>query len=429
MSKTTRRDFIKTGAAGAVGTGLMLPVLNRQAMGTTIVEKLREDLIADDKILVIIELAGGNDPLNTIVPLAQYDTYASFRDSIKHDKAQVLPLYGSTTMGLTPNLSAIKPIADAGHMAVVQMAHYPNPNLSHDGSRLIYRIGDANTNIISRTGWVGRHSALFGNKNNALDTVGIGGVNQTLYAPGAKVSGVNSDNQGNAAGYLFSTDPRFAGDRNNKLAVARTIDAAPSNTPYLDLTETTEVDALNSADSIAQATAAYTSSVTYPNNNLAYGLKLIAKLASASAPRLSTRVFYITQGGYDTHADQINDQRNLHQTLGAGVKAFYDDLAAHNLADKTLIMIWSEFGRRVAENASDGTDHGMANNIYLLGNRVRGGVYGQDPNLTNLVNGNLPHTTDFRDVYATIIQSWFGNTAAEAAQVLGGTFNNLGFLM
>lgn len=429
MSNTTRRDFIKTGA-GAIGAGLALPVINRQAMGTTVVEMLRDDLAANDRILVVVELAGGNDPLNTIVPLQQHDTYASFRSRIAIAKDQVLALNGSTTMGLSPNLSAIKPIADAGKMAVIQMCHYPNPNLSHDGSRLIYRIGDPNPTTITRTGWVGRHSALFGNKTNSLDTVGIGGVNPTLYAPGAKISGILNDAQGNATGYLFRTDDRYAGDRNNQLTVARTIDETPATKPYLDLSESTEIDALNSADLVAQATAAYQSTITYPaNNGFANGLKLIAKLATSTNPLLGTRVFYITQGGYDTHADQINDQQTLHRALAEGLKAFYDDLAAHNLADKTLIMVWSEFGRRVADNASDGTDHGQANNIYCIGNRVNGGVYGADPKLNDLQNGNLKNNFDFRDVYTTIIQNWFGNSASDAQQILNGSFTNLGFLM
>ncbi|MEP7340444.1 MAG: DUF1501 domain-containing protein [Acidobacteriota bacterium] len=430
MSDTTRRDFIKTGA-GAVGAGLMLPVINREAKGTTIVQMLRDELEADGKILVVIELAGGNDPLNTIVPLQQYDTYASFRSRIAIPKAQVLPLYGSTAMGLSPNLSAIQPIADAGKLAVMQMCHYPNPNLSHDGSRSIYRQGDASGSVATGgTGWLGRHSTLFGNKTNSLDTVGIGGVNSSLYAPGAKVSGINNDAQGNPSGYLFRTDDRYTGDRNNQLAAARVIDDAQSTKPYIDLSESTGLDALNSADLVAQASATYQSTVTYPTgNNLAAGLKLIAKLATSTAPQLGTRVFYITQGGYDTHADQINDQPALHRALAEAVKAFYDDLAAHNLADKTLIMIWSEFGRRVADNASNGTDHGEANNIYCIGNRVKGGVYGANPNLTDLHNGNLKNNLDFRDVYTTIIQNWFGNSAAEAQQVLNGQFTNLGFLM
>jgi uncharacterized protein (DUF1501 family) len=429
MAKTTRRDFIKTGA-GAMGAGLMLPVINRQAMGTTVIERLRDDLVAENRILVIIELAGGNDPLNTLVPLQQYDIYASFRSRIAIPKDQVLPLYGSTTRGLTPNLSALKPVFDAGKAAVIQNVHYPNPNLSHDGSRTVYYLGDpAGTSATSQLGWIGRHSALFGNKINSLDTVGVGGVSRTLYAPGAKIAGINADAEGNASGYSFQTDARYAGDRNNKIAAARVMDASVSPKPYQELVETTTIDAFNSADQVAAATAAYQSAIQYPTSPFSYGLKLIAKLATAINPSLGTRVFYLSIGGFDTHADQINDQPALHRTVAEGLKAFYDDLVAHNLADRTLIMIWSEFGRRVADNASNGTDHGTGNDIFCIGNRVKGGVYGPDPSLTNLQNGNLAASQDFRAVYQTIIESWFGNTPAEAAQILNGSFNNLGFLL
>ncbi len=428
MSKPGRREFIKTGAMAA-GAGMMLPVINRTAMGTTVVERWAEDLAGNGNILVIVELAGGNDGLNTIVPIAQYDTYASFRTRIAIPKEQLLALYGSTTMGLTPNLSALKPLADAGRFAVVQAVHYPEPNLSHDGSRTIYYRGDPSTTTVTNSGWIGRHSALFGSETNALDTVGVGSVSKTLYAPGAKVSGIGVDTNGNALGYQFDTDTRFSGDRNNQLAAARLNNGIIDSRPYTDLFETTTLDALNSADAVAAATAAYSSNVVYPiNDSFSYGLKLIAKLASAT-PTLGTRVFYISLGGFDTHANQDTDQTALHQRLGNGLKAFYDDLVAHNIAEKTIVMIWSEFGRRVADNASDGTDHGTANDIYVIGNKAKGGVYGADPSLTDLTGGNLKMKIDFRDVYTTIIESWLGNSKPEAAQVLGGSFNNLGFLV
>ncbi len=321
--------------------------------------------------------------------------------------------------------SAIKPIADAGKLAVIQGVHYPNPNLSHDGSRNIYRIGDPQPSVTAQSGWLGRHSLLFGSKTNPLDTVGIGGVNTTLYAPSVKISGIGADAQGNPSGYAFNTDGRYGSDRNNRLAIARWTNPDASPSPYADFAENVWLDALNSSDSVSQSVAAYTSSVTYPTTNFAGGLKLIAKMASSSSPRLGTRVFYITQGGYDTHANQDKDLPTLHKALGEGLKAFYDDLTAKGLADKTLILIWSEFGRRVADNASIGTDHGQANNFYLIGGKVKGGMYGSDPNLTDLQQGNLKHQIDFRDVYSTVIQGWLGNSAAEAAQVLGGTFNNL----
>jgi uncharacterized protein (DUF1501 family) len=303
--------------------------------------------------------------------------------------------------------------------------HYPNPNLSHDGSRNIYRIGNPAPSVTAQSGWLGRHSLLFGNQNNPLDTVGIGGVNTTLYAPGAKISGIGADAQGNPSGYAFNTDGRYNGDRNNQLAVARWDNPEVSSKAYAELAESTWLDALNSSDSVGQAATGYSSSVQYPNNPFAGGLKLIAKMATSTAPRLGTRVFYISQGGYDTHANQDKDLPNLHKTLSEGLKAFYDDLVAHGMGDKVLILVWSEFGRRVADNASNGTDHGTANNIYCIGGKVKGGMYGADPNLTDLLQGNLKYTIDFRDVYATIIQGWFGNSAAESALVLGGNFNNL----
>ncbi len=210
--------------------------------------------------------------------------------------------------------------------------------------------------------------------------------------------------------------------------MARLANPEISPKTYLDLTENVWLDALNSSDSVAQAATGYTSAIQYPNNQFAGGLKLIAKMATSTSPKLGTRVYYISQGGYDTHGNQDKDLPTLHKTLGDGLKAFYDDLAAHGISDKVLVMIWSEFGRRVADNASNGTDHGTANNIYFMGGRVQGGVYGADPNLTDLLQGNLRHNIDFRDIYATIIQGWFGNSAAEAAQVLGGSFNNLGVI-
>ncbi len=427
MSKTTRRDFIKT-SAGAVSAGVMLPVLNRQAYGVTVVESLREPLLAENRVLVIIELGGGNDPLNTFVPLQQYDIYKSFRSRLAIPKEQVLPLYGTTTRGLSPSLSALKPVADAGKLAVIQAVHYPQANLSHDISRTIYRVGDTNLSPTGQSGWIGRHSALFGSEVNPLDTVGIGGVNTVLQAQGAKISGISADQQGNPSGYAFNGDQRFPADRNNQLEAARLLAQGTAARYYTGLTKSVETDAFNSADAVALAAAAYTSTVTYPANAFAGGLKLISKLASFGSPSLGTRVFYISLGGFDTHANQDRDHPNLLKQVGEGLKAFYDDLVAHNLTDQVLVMVWSEFGRRVADNASNGTDHGEANDLIFLGGRVKGGAYGSDPSLTDLRAGNLKYKIDFREVYSSVIQGWFGNSAGESAQVLNGSYNTIGFL-
>jgi uncharacterized protein (DUF1501 family) len=431
MSKTTRREFVKTGAAAS----LALPVLNHTAMGTSIVRQLMDEAAGDGRVLLIVELAGGNDGLNTIVPLRQYGTYSSLRTRIAIPRDQVLPLYGANTdngaptMGLTPNFAALQPVFDAGRIAVIQSAHYPNPNLSHDASRRNYYTGVPSTNLATQgAGWIGRHSVLYGDRSNSLDTVGVGGVNKTLYAVGAKASGINASaaaaTYGDPTGYQF--DATNAGDRNNQIDAAKVIDADPSTKPYFDLWETTAVDAINGSAQVAAAAAAYTSPVVYPaNDGFAAGLRLIAKLVTATAQPLGTRVFYISIGGFDTHANQSTDQPILHQRVANGLKAFYDDLVAHNLADRVVIAIWSEFGRRIADNASNGTDHGTSNDMFVIGNAVKGGVYGPDPNLLDLTNGNLKWSVDFRSVYAELISKWMGG---DPVAVLGGSFPALGFL-
>jgi uncharacterized protein (DUF1501 family) len=453
MSKFTRRDFIK-GGANALGAGMMLPVLNPQAAGATIVRQLAEYTAGSGNILVIVELGGGIDGLNVIVPYQSYDTYASLRPTLGIPKDLLQPLYGSATMRMCPELAlgqralnpanpenGIKPLAEASKLAVIQGVGYPSPNLSHFTSRDIWYSAtvDPNISTAARTGWIGRHSALFGDANNSLDTVGVGGaVNLTLYSSGAVCAGIANDSNGNPSGYAFNTDGSYGGDRNNQLTAARLIDAAASNSSYVDLWETTQLNAMDGADQVLQAALAYTSPVTYPtSNSFANGLKMIAKLATSTNPELGTRVYYISTGGFDTHANQASyanpEQpagdlpRLLGATVAPALKAFYDDLVAHGLEQRVLILLWSEFGRRVAQN-NNGTDHGTANNVMALGGRVKGGVYGQDPNLTDLDRGNLKFKIDFRAVYQTIIESWLGNSSAEAQQVLNGSFGNLGFI-
>jgi uncharacterized protein (DUF1501 family) len=325
-------------------------------------------------------------------------------------------------------LSAIKPVADAGKLAVIQAAHYPQANLSHDISRTIYRVGDTNLTPTGQSGWIGRHSALFGSKVNPLDTVGIGGVNTVLQAQGAKISGISADQQGNPSGYSFNGDQRYPADRANQLSAARTLSEGSAARYYTALTKAVATDAFNSADAVAQAAAAYASTVMYPTTAFAGGLKLISKLASSGSPALGTRVFYISLGGFDTHANQDKDHPGLLKQLSEGLKAFYDDLVLHGLQDQVLVMVWSEFGRRVADNASNGTDHGEANDLIFMGGKVKGGVYGNDPSLTDLRAGNLKYKIDFREAYASVIQRWFGNSAGESAQVLNGTYSTIDFL-
>ena len=199
--------------------------------------------------------------------------------------------------------------------------------------------------------------------------------------------------------------------------------AFPAETPFAGLFDATLNAAADSSEALQQSSASYVPAVTYPqNNSLSTGLKL---LAGAIDARLGLKVGHVSIGSYDTHAGQAQGQARLLQSLSDALSAFYADLKAHGRDQDVVIMTWSEFGRRVQSNGSGGTDHGSAGVQFVLGTPVRGGLYGEYPSLTDLVNGNLKHTTDFRSVYATLVEEWLG---ANADLVLGGRFPRLAFL-
>ena len=197
----------------------------------------------------------------------------------------------------------------------------------------------------------------------------------------------------------------------------------PTSSPYGVLLETTAETAVSSAQQLAVAGASYKPAVTYPNSSFASGLSV---LAEAIVGGLGMRVGHLTLGGFDTHSRQSTDHPQLMETLDQGLTAFYQDLAAHGKAQDVLVLTWSEFGRRVEENANDGTDHGSASVMFALGDGVKRGLYGEQPSLTRLIdNGNLSFTTDFRSVYATVIERWLGTPSAP---LLRKNWEQLGFV-
>jgi len=197
----------------------------------------------------------------------------------------------------------------------------------------------------------------------------------------------------------------------------------PRSSPYAALLDATALGAQEGSSQLRQADLAYQPAVTYPQTSFATGLQV---LAEAIVQDLGLRVGYVTLGGFDTHANQLNTHNTLMQTLAEGLSAFYTDLTKHGKSDNVVVMTWSEFGRRVEENGSLGTDHGTAAPMFVLGNAVQQGIYGEPPSLTNLdANGNLKYTTDFRSIYATVLDRWMG---ASSKDVLGGSFGAQNFL-
>jgi uncharacterized protein (DUF1501 family) len=408
----TRRDFVKYGTA-MVTVGAAVPEIFRRAATVEALDR-GAGAAAPGKTLIIIQLAGGNDGLNTVVPYVD-GAYRDARRRLGVPVESVLRL--DERVGLHPKLAPLKPLWDAGQLAIVEGVGYPNPNLSHFASMHIWQTASPDGAL--HGGWVGKYLDDLEQKEH--DPFHGFNVGQSL-AP-ELTSGVTAvPAVTNVADYQLRAADEPADGQARRQALLKLYDAYPKAAPYAALLETTFDDALNTSAQLQQAVATYKPAVEYPRTPLGSGLLLLAQVIGSQQ---GLRVGHITLGGFDTHARQVQAHERLLEELAAGLTAFMQDLETHGKADNVLVMTWSEFGRRVPENGSDGTDHGTAAPMFLLGKGVRGGVYGEPPSLTNLDSGNLRYTTDFRSVYATVMEKWL---QAPPKAVLGGEFKQLGFL-
>ena len=369
-----------------------------------------------DRVLVLVQLTGGNDGLNTIVPV-QNDLYHLARPTLRLDASGTLPLDGEQRMH-----AALAPLAGRwaeGDLAVVQGVGYGAPSLSHFRSTDIWMSASASDEVV-QTGWAGRTLAhqypdFLDAPPDAPPAVQIGTSAPLLFAGdgagyGMAMLDVERFLDIAAGGEIYPTDsvpPTHAGA---ELAFVRTV----AN------------DAFRYRDAIQAATDAAQNSVAYPDTDLAHELAAVARLIKG---RLDTRIYHVSLHGFDTHADQLDRHQELLSELAGALDAFYADLAVSEDADRTLAMTFSEFGRRVEENGSEGTDHGTAAPLFVLGPAAQGGLYGAAPDLSALDDdGNLPHAVDFRQVYATVLQQWFELSPELSAEVLGVDYAPLGVL-
>ena len=369
----------------------------------------------DSTILVVLQLAGGNDGINTVVPYAS-DHYYKARPRIGIKADQVLKLSGD--VGLHPGLTGFKELYDQGHLAVVQGVGYPNPNRSHFRSTEIWQTA-TDSDKFEKYGWIGRY---FDNACSGCDpTVGITIGRQMPQAFAAKTPiGVALENPQNYRfmpsengpdGQVMETSYRElneeAVDANSGASIASLNGAATVHGPgsVLDFLERTALDAQVSSDEIRAISARVQNQSIYPGSQLGNSLKLVAKLIGGG---LTTRVFYVSQGGYDTHTNQIGAHQRLLKDLGDSIKAFVQDMKAQGNMQRVLLMTFSEFGRRVSDNANSGTDHGAAAPMFVVGDRVKAGLLGQYPSLApaDLFQGDIKYTVDFRTVYAAVLESW-----------------------
>ena len=349
---------------------------------------------ADDRVLVVVYFQGGNDGLNTVVPFG-LPNYYKYRPSLAVAQGDVLRI--NDTIGLNPVLAPLKKMYDAGQVAIVQGVGYPNPDYSHFRSTEIFETAAPDKYL--STGWLGRYldgAAL--PTSNLFNAIAISDVlPEVLVADRVDVAAIAQLN-----GYGLTSDRNKTLGRDEFHSFVQDADV-PFRSPYLAQVASIEDHAQRGAEELPQLVAGYQPAGTYPDTPIGHSLALAAQVIGS---KLGTRVLYVQLGSFDTHTTQKGTQDRLLGDFSTAISAFYTDLAAHESDKRVLTMTFSDFGRRVAENGSRGTDHGSAAPVFVVGGGVKGGLYGEHPSLDNLDNGNLRFTTDFRGVYATVLEKW-----------------------
>lgn len=411
----TRRDVLR-GSLVAVAGGIFMPGIFERALNIASADRaLAAGSAAAQRTLIIIQLAGGNDGLNTVVPY-QDGRYHSLRPTIGVTQADAIPI--NDRLAFHPNLSELKPLWDKGKLAIVESVGYDHPSLSHFQAMDIWQTADPAQG--RQSGWL---STLV---QGAVDTQGhpLGAIALGAALPPALCCPpVPPPVLSKVDNYRVLPDPRNAelsAQRYDTLTKLYASYQAPA--PYAALLESTSESAAMSSAALQRVASNYQTSVAYPSTPLGDGLKLFAALING---KQNLRIGYVLLGGFDTHADQLQHHPQLMTTLSQAVGAFVNDLEANGTDGDTLILTWSEFGRRVAENSSGGTDHGTAAPLFVAGGSVKGGVYGEPPDLTNLDDGNLKFAVDFRSVYATVLEQWL---QADSTAVLGQKFGQIPLL-
>ena len=360
------------------------------------------------KKLVIVQLSGGNDGLNTIIPYTN-DIYYKSRPNIAIAKNDCIKI--TDEFGINKNLAPLKNLYDKGYLSVINNVGYPNPIRSHFRSTDIWHTA-SDSNQYLNTGWLGRYIDIYGKKPYSgieLDD------SLSLIMKGDVLKGIATKNPTSL--YNNTKTPYFK----KVLDSQRDVHLSEHNLGYL---YKTMIEAKSSAKYIFEKSKTYNSALTYPNNPFGKQLKTTAQFINS---RVESKVFYVSMGGFDTHVRQEKKQNKLLQTYSEAMEVFVKDLEQKDTFKDTLILTFSEFGRRVKQNAASGTDHGAANNVFIIGkNLKKQGFYNEAPNLINLdKNGDIKYTVDFRSIYATILDKWL---EVDDATILNKSYSKLGFI-
>lgn len=430
----TRREFLRTGIWGASATWTM-PLFLERTFGE--IDAAARDLAVqaasgkDDEILVVLQMAGGNDGLNTVVPYTN-DAYQKARPTLAKKERDLIRL--SDELGLNESLKTLGGLYDDGELAVVQGVGYPNPNRSHFVSTSVWETADPNNR--SNTGWLGRY---FDNQCEGSDPMIGVSLRKTQPEsfgakknPGISLSAPELYRWIHGGDQLQEAESAFAGlnapfDGGEGAAAGDSIKevggmggvVGEDNASFL---ERVALSAQVSSDEVVKLARKHNPKHRYPNSQLGRSLGLVGRMIAGGMP---TRVYYVNHGGFDTHRQQAGRHDQLLGQMDEALKSFFDDLKDQGNYQRVSVMTFSEFGRRVEQNASGGTDHGQGSCLFVAGGGVKGGIYGEHPSLTDLSRGDLKFTTDFRSVYATLLDRWL---KTDSQKILGKDFGDLGFL-
>lgn len=381
-----RRQFLKHSALVSVTP--LVPAFLQQTVRAA-------DARFDDRILVVVQLDGGNDGLNTIVPLKD-ELYPKLRPTLHIRSDDALKI--NEEIGFHPGMKAAAELLEEDRLSILQGVGYPNPNRSHFESMAIWQHARLDSSAHDSIGWLGR--SMDARPSSETDAIFIGEGATPVALRGRRSQ---------AASMASQSDLELAIPMPSVTGAPQTDSLAAFVTRSLD-------DSFRTAKRFSESSLPSADGAAYPRSKLAGQLKLISRLIKLDG---ATRVFYVSQPGYDTHASQSFQHRQLLSTLSGALNAFAEDMKASGLAERVLTMCFSEFGRRVAENGSAGTDHGAAGPIFLVGNSVKAGLVGAHPSLADLDQGDLKHALDFRSLYASLLERWLG---IEASEILQGEF-------
>ena len=393
-----RREFLQVGSLATASFMLpkFLKAFERPAM-----------VPPGNKVMVVIQLGGGNDGLNTVIPVRN-DIYYKERPRLGIVKEKSLLI--TDEVGLNPALEAFKGLYDEGNLAIMNSVGYPNPDRSHFRSMDIWQSASSSNEYVN-TGWLGRYlDAQCKGCDKPTQAVELDDV-LSLALKGEESKGL-----------AFKDPKRLYNTASGKYFKDISADHKPGE-QTIDYLYKTMSETISSADYIFEQSRTHPTSESYPNTELGKDLKTIASLIFSD---VNTKVYYVSLGSFDTHVNQENQQTRLFTELNDGIKAFTADLKKNNRFHDVMMMTFSEFGRRVSQNASGGTDHGTANNMFFIsGNLKQKGLLNPMPDLADLNEGDLKYKVDFKNVYATLLNKWLG---ADDRMILGNKFEQLNFI-